>query len=431
MEISELYSLFLASKGVNTDTRAIQPGQLFVALKGETFDGNAYAMKALEAGAAYAIVNDYAEGDDPRLLRFPDTLRTLKELAACHRRQLEIPVIGLTGTNGKTTTKELIREVLATHFQVAATKGNLNNDIGVPLTVLGIGPDAEIAVVEMGANHPDDISALTWVSQPAYGLITNVGKAHLLGFGSFEGVKKAKGQLYDWLSAHDGQAFVNVDDDDLYEMAVSRPLSIIPYGVAGEDAEILPTSAENPFLRMSIGGATLQTRLVGAYNAANVMAALAVGRQFGVPLADGLAAIAAYTPSNNRSQMTRTERNVVIEDAYNANPSSMAAALDNFAMLQADCKVAMLGDMRELGADSVQEHVKILEKLADCGLTHACLVGEEFKKALDEAGTPAYVKWFATSDDLAAALAERPLNGATVLVKGSNSIRMGKVLPTL
>ena len=431
MEISALYTLFLASKGVNTDTRTIQPGQIFVALKGETFDGNAYAMKALEAGAAYAVVNDYAEGDDPRLLRFPDTLRTLKELAAWHRQQLEIPVIGLTGTNGKTTTKELIREVLATHFRVAATKGNLNNDIGVPLTVLGIGPEAEIAVVEMGANHPDDISALTWVSQPAYGLITNVGKAHLLGFGSFEGVKKAKGQLYDWLSEHDGQAFVNVDDDNLYEMAVSRPLSIIPYGVAGEDAEILPTSAENPFLRMSIGGEMLETRLVGSYNAANVMAALAVGRQFGVPLQDGLAAIAAYTPSNNRSQMTKTERNVVIEDAYNANPSSMAAALDNFALLQADCKVVLLGDMRELGEDSVKEHVKILKKLGDCGLTHACLVGEEFKKALEEAGTPDCVKWFATSDDLAAALAERPLSGATVLVKGSNSIRMGKVLPTL
>ena len=431
MEISELYTLFLASEGVNTDTRTLKPGQIFFALKGENFDGNAYAVLALHSGAAYAVVDEETPGDDPRLLRFPDTLLALKELAAFHRMQLDIPVIGLTGTNGKTTTKELIREVLATHFTVAATKGNLNNDIGVPLTVLGIGPEAEIAVVEMGANHPDDISALTWVSQPAYGLITNVGKAHLLGFGSFEGVKKAKGQLYDWLSGHDGQAFVNVDDDNLYEMAVSRPLSIIPYGVAGEDAEILPTSAENPFLRMSIGGETLETKLVGAYNAANVMAALAVGRQFGVPLADGLAAIAAYTPSNNRSQMTRTERNVVIEDAYNANPSSMAAALDNFALLQAEDKVALLGDMRELGEDSVKEHVKILKKLDDCGLTHACLVGEEFKKALEEAGTPDYVKWFATSDDLAAALAERPLSGATVLVKGSNSIRMGKVLPTL
>ena len=431
MEISELYSLFLASEGVNTDTRTIRPGEIFVALKGENFDGNAYVAQALENGAAYAVVNDYAEGDDPRLIRFPDTLQALKELAACHRKHLDIPVIGLTGTNGKTTTKELIREVLATHFTVAATQGNLNNDIGVPRTVLSIGTDADIAVVEMGANHPDDISALTWVSQPDYGLITNVGKAHLLGFGSFEGVKKAKGQLYDWLSEHDGQAFVNVDDDNLYEMAVSRPLSIIPYGVAGEDAEILPTSAENPFLRMSIGGEVLETKLVGAYNAANVMAALAVGRQFGIPLKDGLAAIAAYTPSNNRSQMTRTERNVIIEDAYNANPSSMAAALDNFALLQSDCKIVMLGDMRELGEDSVKEHVKILKKLDDCGLTHACLVGDEFRKALEEAGTPAYVKWFATSDDLAAALTERPLTGATVLVKGSNSMRMGKVIPTL
>ena len=431
MEISELYTLFLASEGVNTDTRTLKPGQIFFALKGENFDGNAYAVLALHSGAAFAVVQEDTPGDDPRLLRVPDTLQTLKELAAFHRQQLDIPVIGLTGTNGKTTTKELIREVLATHFTVAATKGNLNNDIGVPMTVLGIGPDADIAVVEMGANHPDDISALTWVSQPEYGLITNVGKAHLLGFGSFEGVKKAKGQLYDWLSEHDGQAFVNVDDENLYEMATSRPLSIIPYGVAGEDAEILPTSAENPFLRMSIGGELLETKLVGAYNAANVMAALAVGRQFGVPLADGLAAIAAYTPSNNRSQMTRTERNVVIEDAYNANPSSMAAALDNFALLQADDKVALLGDMRELGEDSVQEHVKILKKLDDCGLTHACLVGDEFRKALELTGTPDYVKWFATSDDLAAALAEHPLTGATILVKGSNSIRMGKVIPTL
>ena len=431
MEISELYPLFLASKGVNTDTRTLQPGQIFVALKGETFDGNAYALKALESGAAYAIVNDYVESDDPRLFKYPDTLQALKELAAFHRQHLSIPVIGLTGTNGKTTTKELIRAVLATHYAVAATKGNLNNDIGVPLTVLSIGKDAEIAIVEMGASHPDDIAALTWVSQPDYGLITNVGKAHLLGFGSFEGVKKAKGQLYDWLSEHDGQAFVNVDDDNLYEMAVSRPLSIIPYGVAGEDAEILPTSAENPFLRMSIGEDVLETKLVGSYNAANVMAALVVGRQFGISLQDGLAAIAAYTPSNNRSQMTRTERNTVIEDAYNANPSSMAAALGNFALLQADCKVALLGDMRELGEDSVKEHVKILKKLDDCGLTHACLVGEEFKKALDEAGTPAFVKWFANSDDLAAALSECPLSGATILVKGSNSIRMGKVLPAL
>ena len=431
MDIAQLYDLFLASKGVNTDTRTLQPGQIFFALKGENFDGNAYAENALESGAAYAVVLDSVPGDDPRLLRFPDTLRTLKELAACHRQHLDIPVIGLTGTNGKTTTKELIREVLSVHFNVAATRGNLNNDIGVPMTVLSIGKEAEIAVVEMGANHPDDISALTWVSQPSYGLITNVGKAHLLGFGSFDGVKRAKGQLYDWLSEHDGQAFVNVDDADLFEMAVSRPLSIIPYGVEGEDAILLPTSSDNPFLRMEIGGKVLETRLVGSYNAANVMAALAVGRQFGVSLEEGMAAVAAYVPSNNRSQMTRTERNVVIEDAYNANPSSMAAALDNFASLQDSCKVALLGDMRELGEDSVKEHVKVLEKLDGCGLTHACLVGEEFKKALDQAGNRPYVKWFADSDELVGALSERPLSGATVLVKGSHSMHMEKVMPTL
>ena len=431
MEINELYTLFLASEGVNTDTRTLRPGQIFVALKGENFDGNAYVAQALEAGASYVIAHEYAAGDDPRILRFPDTLRTLKELAACHRKYLEIPVIGLTGTNGKTTTKELIRAVLATRFRVAATRGNLNNDIGVPLTVLGIGPDAEIAVVEMGANHPDDISALTWVSQPDYGLITNVGKAHLLGFGSFEGVKKAKGQLYDWLSEHDGQAFVNVDDDHLYEMAVERPLSIIPYGVEGEDAVILPTSSEQPFLRMEISGKLLETKLVGAYNAANVMAALAVGRQFGVPLEEGMEAIADYTPANNRSQMTRTARNVVIEDAYNANPSSMAAALDNFAQLQDPCKIALLGDMRELGEDSVKEHVRILEKLDGCGLTHACLVGEEFRKAVEQAGMRPYVKLFATSDELAEALAAQPVSGAAILVKGSRGIRMEKVIPTL
>ena len=283
----------------------------------------------------------------------------------------------------------------------------------------------------MGANHPDDISALTWVSQPDYGLITNVGKAHLLGFGSFEGVKKAKGQLYDWLSEHDGQAFVNVDDDHLYEMAVERPLSIIPYGVEGEDAVILPTSSEQPFLRMEISGKLLETKLVGAYNAANVMAALAVGRQFGVPLEEGMEAIAAYTPANNRSQMTRTARNVVIEDAYNANPSSMAAALDNFALLQDPCKIALLGDMRELGEDSVKEHVRILEKLDGCGLTHACLVGEEFRKAVEQAGMRPYVKLFATSDELAEALAAQPVSGAAILVKGSRGIRMEKVIPTL
>ncbi|MBO7071131.1 MAG: UDP-N-acetylmuramoyl-tripeptide--D-alanyl-D-alanine ligase, partial [Bacteroidales bacterium] len=317
MSIEELYGLWKASKGVNTDSRTIEPGQIFFALKGENFDGNAYAMKALEAGASYAIVSSQcgvsvfdAEKCDKntsptlaeRLIPVQDTLQTLKELAAYHRSQLQIPVIGLTGTNGKTTTKELIREVLGVNFRVAATKGNLNNDIGVPLTVLSIGEDADIAVVEMGANHPEDITALTWVSQPSFGLITNVGKAHLEGFGSFEGVKHAKGRLYDWLSEHDGTAFVNTCSEDLVQMASARHLSIVPYGVDGVTARVLPASAQEPFLRMVVDGRLLETHLVGAYNATNVMAALTVGQFFGVSLADALAAVAAYEPSMNRSQ---------------------------------------------------------------------------------------------------------------------------------
>ena len=431
MDIEELYTVFLASEGVNTDTRTLRPGQLFFALKGENFDGNAYAFPALDAGASYAVVNEYVVEDDPRLIKVPDTLQTLKELAAFHRRSLSIPVVGLTGTNGKTTTKELIRSVLACRYRVTATQGNLNNDIGVPLSILSVGKDTEIAVIEMGANHPDDISALTWVSQPDCGLITNVGKAHLLGFGSFEGVKRAKGQLYDYLAAHGGKAFVNTGDPDLTEMASGRGLEIVPYGLDADNAAILPSSSQNPFLRMTVGGQLLETRLVGAYNAVNVLAALCVGRFFGVPQEDALAAISAYTPSNNRSQMSRTEHNVLIEDAYNANPSSMAAALDNFAMLQDPHKVALLGDMRELGVESVREHMEVIRHLDRCGLEKACLVGEEFRKAIIEVGTRPYLMHFPDSGSLADYLAEHPLRGATVLVKGSRSMRMERVIASL
>lgn len=427
MSIEELYGLWKASKGVNTDSRTIEPGQIFVALKGENFDGNAYAQKALEAGAAYSIVSSIESGDS-RLIQVEDTLQTLKELAAYHRSQLRIPVIGLTGTNGKTTTKELIREVLGVNFRVAATNGNLNNDIGVPLTVLSIGEDADIAVVEMGANHPEDIAALTWVSQPSFGLITNVGKAHLEGFGSFEGVKHAKGRLYDWLSEHDGTAFVNTCSEDLVGMASARHLSIVPYGVDGVTVRVLPASAEEPYLRMVIDGRLLETRLVGAYNATNVMAALTVGQFFGVSLADALAAVAAYEPSMNRSQLVRSGSNTIIEDAYNANPSSMAVALDNLSAMSGS-RAALLGEMRELGADSVAEHAAVVKRLLGMGLDCVCLVGDEFRKAA--AGEEGNVLLFDTSDALAAWLAEHPLSGCTILVKGSRGTRMEKVLPAL
>ena len=422
MIIQDLYQIYLHSAGVNTDTRTLAPGQLFVALKGENFDGNAFALKALEAGACAALVNDTVEAEDPRLVKVPDTLAALQELAAYHRSQLDIPVIGLTGTNGKTTTKELIRAVLSARYRVTATEGNLNNDIGVPLSVLKIGADAQIAVIEMGASHPEDLRPLLAVSQPSHGLITNVGKAHLLGFGSFEGVKHAKGLLYDWLKEHEGIAFANADDPVLMEMLWDRGLSFIPYGMEG--VTLLPTSPDHPFLRMRwADGDALDTRLVGAYNAPNILSALKLGWFFGVPKADALAAIAAYEPVNKRSQLVKTQRNTLIVDAYNANPSSMAVALDNLALSEGR-KVALLGDMRELGADSAAEHSRIVARLK--GL-EVCLVGEEFTKAAEGTGIPC----FPTSEALAAWLQEHPLEGCTILVKGSRGIQMEKVIASL
>lgn len=422
MNIQELYALFKSSAGVNTDTRTIRENQLFFALKGENFDGNAFALNALEAGACRAVVSDTIEADDPRLIKVPDTLKTLQELAAYHRKQLDIPVIGLTGTNGKTTTKELIRAVLSAKYSVKATTGNLNNDIGVPLTVLGIGEDAQIAIVEMGASHPEDLRPLLAVSQPTHGLITNVGKAHLLGFGSYEGVKHAKGLLYDYLKEHDGVVFANADDEVLQEMLWEREMPRIPYGLEG--VTLPRATPQEPFLTMVFGGkTTLRTQLVGAYNAANIMAALKIGWFFEVPEADALAAIAAYTPSNNRSQLVKTQKNTLIVDAYNANPSSMAVALDNLSLGEGR-KVALIGEMRELGAEAAVEHRKIVERLQGM---EAYLVGEEFAKAAEGTGIPV----FESSDALAAYLQKHPLEGCTILIKGSRGTRMEKVIASL
>ncbi|MBR4739710.1 MAG: UDP-N-acetylmuramoyl-tripeptide--D-alanyl-D-alanine ligase [Bacteroidales bacterium] len=430
MNIKDLYQIYLRCAGLNTDTRTIREGQLFLALKGENFDGNAFALQALEAGAAYAVVNDTIEADDPRLIKVPDTLAALQQLAAYHRQQFDIPVIGLTGTNGKTTTKELIKAVLSAKYCVTATEGNLNNDIGVPLSVLKISVDTQIAIIEMGASHPEDLKPLLAVSQPTHGLITNVGKAHLLGFGSFEGVKHAKGLLYDYLKEHEGVAFANADDAVLQEMLWDREMSRIPYGMEG--VKLLPASADEPFVQLQFpDGGVLKTHLVGAYNANNVLAALKIGWFFDVPEADARAAVEAYVPSNNRSQLLKTERNTVIVDAYNANPSSMAVALDNLAFCTGR-KVALLGDMRELGADAAAEHKKVVERIlsvisSEAEKSPAFLVGEEFTRAAAGTGIPC----FATSDDLAAYLQQHPLHGCTVLVKGSRGIRMEKVLPTL
>ena len=444
MEINELYDISRKCGKVTTDSRKVAGGELFFALKGENFDGNLYAAKALEAGAAYAVVDadsqavsfsgDYIDASGcSRIIPVPSTLAALQALARHHRenvRSPRLPVIGITGTNGKTTTKELIRTVLAAKFNVKATEGNLNNDIGVPLTLLSIGSETEIAVVEMGASHPDDIEKLVKVSEPDYGIITNVGKAHLLGFGTFDGVKKAKGALYDYVAAHDGEVFVNADDADLVSMAESRSgMVLIPYGIENDEAEILPVTPDEPFLRLGFpDGRILKTALVGSYNAANVLAALCIGRHFGVDEDAAFAAISSYTPSNSRSQMVRTANNTLIVDAYNANPSSMRAALDNFSRIEAPDKTALLGDMRELGENSVNEHIDILRLALSLGLSDLCLVGDEFSKAMKSVDCPPTVRWYPDSSMLAAALHNAPLTGHVILIKGSRGIMMEKVL---
>lgn len=445
MQIIDIYNKYKECGAVTTDTRTLKGGEMFFALKGENFDGNEYAMKALEAGAAYAVVNaDSVAGkiDDPRLVKVEDTLKTLQELARWHRSMTfvdgkPLTVVALTGTNGKTTTKELIRAVLSVKYNVTATEGNLNNSIGVPLTLLKIDSDTQIAVVEMGASHPGDIKELVDIALPNYGLITNVGKAHLLGFGSFEGVMATKGELYDYLRRTSDKVFLNVDNPYLCRMASERNLQsdperpyslVIPYGVDYHGCAVLPSDAEHPYLRISHPSGVISTNLVGAYNADNVMAAIAVGTQFGVAFEDAVKAIEAYVPSNSRSQMVRTERNVLIVDAYNANPSSMEVALNNLSLVAAERKAAFLGDMLELGDDSQILHKEVVSRLLSMNLSLVCLVGKEFAAACEGIET---VKCFASSDDLAVWLKENPVSETTVLVKGSRGTRMEKVIPEL
>ena len=445
MEIISIYERFKECGRVTTDTRTLSAGDMFFALKGENFDGNDYALKALENGAAYAVVSREsaaAESADPRLIRVDDTLKTLQELARWHRSMTfvdgrPLTVLALTGTNGKTTTKELIREVLSMKYRVTATKGNLNNSIGVPLTLLTIDSDTQIAVVEMGASHPGDIKELVDIALPNYGLITNVGKAHLMGFGSFEGVMRTKGELYDYLRRTSDKVFLNVDNPHLCRMASERNLQsdperpyslVLPYGVEYSGAEVLPATPDSPYLRIKIKDTVINTNLVGAYNADNVMAAIAVGAHFGVPFEEAVSAIEAYVPSNNRSQMVRTGRNTLIVDAYNANPTSMNAALDNFAHVQADRKIVMLGDMLELGEDSSMEHRAVADKLKGMELDMIILVGKEFSSVVSKGDG---VLCFETSADAALWLSSHEVSDAAVLVKGSRGIRMEKLVDVL
>lgn len=404
-----LYKIFERSCGVCTDSRDVRPGSLFFALRGDKFDGNRYAAQALERGAAYAVVDDPAVAQGDRYILVGDTLSTLQHLATYHRRVLGIPILAITGTNGKTTSKELTTAVLSRRFVVAATRGNLNNHIGVPLTLLEIDHRAEFAVIEMGASGRGEIDLLCSIAQPDFGLITNIGRAHLDGFGSVDGVRQAKGELYDYLASHKGLAFYLTDDPVLSEMIAERP-ALLAKGYS------------------SILAAGIKSRLSGQYNKYNIAAAAAVGEYFGVVRKKMIEAIEAYIPENNRSQIVKTPKNTVLLDCYNANPSSMAAAIDNLASRQdGNLKAAILGDMLELGGYTQDEHMAVLGQLARENIKEIYLVGPHFTAAAEGTG----IKVFPGTDALKRYLESFPLEGYTVLVKGSRGIGLENVADKL
>ena len=445
MEIKELYNLYQQHPCITTDSRDCPEGSIFLALKGESFDGNKFALQALEKGCAYAIIDDKAilgNLGDPRissdrLILVEDCLQTFKDLAREHRRQFDIPVIGITGTNGKTTTKELVAAVLSQKYNVLYTQGNFNNDVGVPKTLFRLTKEHEIAVIEMGASHPGDIKTLVETAEPTCGLITNVGRAHLQGFGSFEGVIKTKCELYDFLrTREDGLIFINADNEYLMDqIGDDEDIWITPYSTS-PDNQYACISGEviecNPFLKfrwreplMTLeeeGRSTkwhkVQTHLIGAYNIDNLLAAISVGINFGVERKKICEALENYVPSNNRSQMTITEKNHLIVDAYNANPTSMQAALENFSLIQADRKMAILGQMGELGTESDKEHRQMVNYLKQAGYDEVWLVGDNFKDI------PCAFRKFHDVEEVKAAILEHSPEGYYILIKGSNSNKL-------
>ncbi len=405
---------------VTTDSRNCPAGSMFIALKGATFNGNAFAAQALKQGCRYAVIDEPEYAGEGTIL-VEDCLKTLQQLANYHRRQLHLPVIGITGTNGKTTTKELISTVLSRKFNTLYTEGNLNNHIGVPLTLLRLNPQHEMAVVEMGASHPGDIKELVDIAEPDYGIITNVGRAHLQGFGSFEGVIRTKGELYNFLRAKGG-ATIFIQNENPYLNGIAEGLTCVRYGqtpglyVSGE---LISCS---PFLsfRWTAGGISheVATHLIGSYNLDNMLAAVAIGRYFGVPDEDISDALASYLPHNNRSQLKETADNKLIVDAYNANPTSMMAALKNFRLIEAPHKMVILGDMKELGTVSHEEHQKVVDYLNECGFERVVLVGPEF------ATTTHTFQTFQNVDEVLADIQAHKPKGYYILVKGSNSMKL-------
>lgn len=432
MNDSLLYQLFIAGNGITTDSRNCPEGSLFFALKGESFNGNAYAAQALEKGCAYAVVDDksFFIEDDSRYILVDDVLRSLQQLANHHRQKMGTKVIGITGTNGKTTTKELIASVLKQSYNVLYTLGNLNNHIGVPLTLLRLTAEHDIAVIEMGANHPGEIRELSEIANPDYGIITNVGKAHLEGFGSFEGVIKTKGELYDYLrQKENSHIFIHYNNE--YLMQIATGLTKIEYGTNDSLYVNGRITGNSPFLEFNWKAEQhgeeqhIKTQLIGEYNFTNALAAITIGHYFGIETQLINRAISNYQPQNNRSQLKETAQNTLIIDAYNANPTSMMAALENFRNMEVPHKMLIIGDMKELGEESASEHQKIIDFIGTSNFESVTLVGELF------AATHHTYMAYPNVEELIKKIEEQKPAGRTILIKGSNGINLNRVVDYL
>ncbi len=411
MTIQELHHIFLNSSGVCTDSRKIEKDNIFFALKGGNFNGNLFADQAIQEGCSYAIIDEKEFQKSEQYILVDDVLECLQKLSIYHRKQLNCPVIGITGTNGKTTTKELMYAVLNTQYKTIATQGNFNNHIGVPLTLLSTPLDTEILIVEMGANHPGEIAFLSNIAKPNFGIITNIGKAHLEGFGGYKGVIKTKSELYHYIKSNGGKLFVNAKDELLLNLSEN-----IERTTYSNNSQLL---SANPLVQFSYQETEISTQLIGAYNYPNLAAACCIGRCFGITISNCKKAIENYTPTNNRSQVEKSNKgNTLILDAYNANPSSMRVAIESLQQMSATSKTAIIGDMLELGNDSLQEHQEIVELLKVSNFQCVFLVGEEFQK------TTNYFSSFANTNELNNWLQSSPITDSTILLKGSRGIRL-------
>ena len=424
LTIPELYKIYSQYLSVQTDTRKLKAGDIYFALKGENFNGNQFALQALQSGAAYAVIDEAIDDSNERLIKVDDVLTTLQQLAKHHREQFNIPFIAITGSNGKTTTKELIHTVLSSHYKTYTTEGNLNNHIGVPLTILKIKQDAQMAVIEMGANHQKEIEGYCEYAQPTHGVISNVGKAHLEGFGGIEGVKKGKGELYDFIRSHNGVVLAFDDYDYLHDMSKGIQQTIW-YGTKnGEIIGHVKTSAL--FLEVEFASGTsfqnINTNLVGDYNLPNILCAVTIGKYFNVPDDKIKSAIENYVPSNSRSQLIEIGSNKIILDAYNANPSSMKVAIENFANINTNNKILVLGGMMELGEESIHEHENLISLIQQNNFTNVILVGGNFKH------THQSFIYFDKAGEAAAYMKQQHFRDAYLLIKGSRSMQMEKVL---